>query len=259
MRHPETLHRAELELGSEALDRLAAARVILLGVGGVGSWCAEALVRTGIGHLTLVDPDRICPSNVNRQLQTTAGNVGEVKVEAMRQRLLEIRPDARVEAMQKAWDKDTRESFDLGRYDYVIDAIDSLNNKVELLRAAHGSGATVFSAMGAASKLDPTRIRVASIWQSEKCRLARLVRKRLRRRGFDGDFVCVYSDEKAQDVEREPDAGDLADGPAGPDEGGSIGSTKARVNGSVVHMTATFGMVLAGLVVQDIAKGVETD
>lgn len=244
--HPRTLHRAELLLGGEALDRLARTRVLLFGVGGVGSWCAEGLLRSGVGHLTLVDPDRICETNVNRQLQATTQNLGQVKVFALRDRLLEIRPEAQVLAVDRPWNRDTRGSFDLGDADYVIDAIDSLNNKVELLRAAHATGARVLSAMGAAAKLDPTRIRVASIWESERCHLARQVRKRLRRRGFDGDFRCVYSDEPAQ--------GDGLDGAAA-EEGAT-----ARIHGSVVHMTATFGMILAGLVVQDaLATGGETD
>jgi len=239
MRHPRILDRTERLVGSEGLDRLARARVILFGVGGVGSWCAEALGRTGVGHLTLVDPDLICATNVNRQVQATAGNLGQVKVHALRDRLLEIRPDADVVAVAKPWDRDTRDTFDLGAYDYVVDAIDSLNNKVELARAAHLSGARFYSAMGAASKVDPTRVRVASIWESEKCHLARLVRKRLRRRGFAGDFVCVYSDEPAQEAQ----AGEPGGGPS--DHG----------NGSAVHMTATFGMILAGLVIQDAVAG----
>jgi len=237
---PAALHRTELLLGSEGVHGLAQARVILFGVGGVGSWCAEALVRTGVSHLTLVDSDVICVTNVNRQVQATAGNVGQVKVFALRDRLLEIRPDAQVVAVHKPWDEDTRDEFDLGSYDYVIDAIDSLNNKVELLRAAHASGAQLYSAMGAASKLDPTRIQVASIWDTKMCRLARLVRNRLRRRGFDGDFLCVFSDEPARGVQA-----------AGPAE--ELGK-KARINGSLAHMTATFGMVLAGLVVQDLVS-----
>lgn len=283
MRHPRTLHRSELLLGSEGLDRLAQARVILFGVGGVGSYCAEALVRTGVGHLTLVDNDLICITNVNRQIQATAGNVGQVKVYALRDRLLEIRPDADVVAVPKPWDVDTRDGFDLGAYDYVIDAIDSLNNKVELLRAAHASGARVFSAMGAASKLDPTRIQVASIWDTKGCRLARLVRSRLRRRGFDGDFLSVFSDEPVRDVQIDgADEGCGTDAcfcpkkppsahPGDPDAPLPVAhewcSTKARINGSLVHMTATFGMVLAGLVIQDVmstavppvAKGGEID
>jgi tRNA A37 threonylcarbamoyladenosine dehydratase len=270
MRHGRTLHRTELLLGSEGLDRLASARVILFGVGGVGSWCAEALVRSGLGHLTLVDSDLICITNVNRQLQATAGNVGQVKVHALRDRLLEIRPDADVAAIQQPWDLETRDGFDLGSFDYVLDAIDSLNNKVELLRAAHAAGVKVYSAMGASAKLDPTRIQVASVWDTDGCRLARQVRRRLRRRGFDGDFLCVFSDEPARDAQQTgPDdgcgtstcfcPGRAVAPPSGAGGGEHLSvtrewcSTKARINGSLVHMTATFGMVLAGLVIQDVA------
>ena len=133
MKKQPAFHRTELLIGEAALKKLAATRVILFGVGGVGSWCAEALIRSGVGHLTIVDNDVICVTNINRQLQATAKNVGKSKVLALQERLLDIHPDADITALQKVYNKETREDFNLADYDYVIDAIDSLSHKVDLI------------------------------------------------------------------------------------------------------------------------------
>jgi len=220
-------HRNELLLGKDAVERLAKARVILFGVGGVGSWCAEALVRSGVGHLAIVDNDVVCETNINRQLQATFPNLGRAKVEALKERLLQINPDAQIDAIARLYNLESCTGFDLGSYDYVIDAIDSLSHKVGLIAQAMESGTTLFSAMGAACKLDPSRIRTASIWETQGCKLARVVRKRLRRRGVEGDCFCVYSEEL-------------------------IESREEGVHGSMVHMTGIFGFHLAGLVVRDV-------
>ncbi len=244
-KHP-AFHRTELLIGEAALKKLSVTRVILFGVGGVGSWCAEALIRSGIGHLTIVDNDVICVTNINRQLQATAKNIGQSKVLALRERLLDIRPDADVVALQKVYNRETCGEFNLPRFNYVIDAIDSLSHKVELIASAMEAGVILFSAMGAANKLDATTIRVDSIWKSQGCRLARFVRKRLRQRGVTGDCLCVYSEELLTPLEIEP-----------PDEAGDAWSeTKAQVNGSMVHITGAFGFNLAGLVVQDVVRSV---
>ena len=249
-------------IGEAALKKLAATRVILFGVGGVGSWCAEALIRSGVGHLTIVDNDVICVTNINRQLQATAKNVGKSKVLALQERLLDIHPDADITALQKVYNKETREEFKLTDYDYVIDAIDSLSHKVDLIASAMASGVTLFSAMGAASKLDATTIRVDSIWKSQGCPLAKFVRKRLRQRGATGDCLCVYSEELLPSFE----AVKAACGSAQcfcpkqlDDEGNEIPSDvwchqKAQINGSMVHITGAFGFNLAGLVVQDVVR-----
>ena len=222
-------HRNELLLGKRGVEALAETRVILFGVGGVGSWCAEALIRSGVGHLAMVDNDVVCETNINRQLQATFPNLGRPKVEALRERLLQINPDAQIDAVAKLYNLESSTGFDLGSYDYVIDAIDSLSHKVGLIAQAMESGTTLFSAMGAACKLDPSRIRTASIWKTQGCKLARVVRKRLRRRGVEGDCLCVYSEEPT-----EPREGDA--------------------HGSMVHMTGIFGFQLAGLVVRDVYR-----
>jgi len=239
----ERFNRNELLLGKAGVNALADARVILFGVGGVGSWCAEALIRSGVGHLAMVDNDVVCVTNINRQLQATVPNIGKIKVAALKRRLLEINPDAQIEAMAKVYNLETSTEFDLDSYDYVIDAIDTLSHKVGLIAQAMAAQTTLFSSMGAASKLDPMQIRVASIWESQGCRLAKFVRKRLRRRGADGDCLCVYSEERLEvqetETEEEPDA---------------WAETKAQTNGSMIHMVGTFGFFLAGLVVQDIHR-----
>jgi tRNA A37 threonylcarbamoyladenosine dehydratase len=178
--------------------------------------------------LTVVDSDIVCVTNINRQLPATPATVGQYKAEVVGRRLLEINPDAEIVALNARYHWEVRDEFDLGAYDYVIDAIDSLSSKVELLINAVGAGAAVFSALGAACKVDPTRVRTGSIWKTDKCRLGRFVRKRLRRRGFGGDFQCVWSDEE----------------PCVP--------TNKGVNGSLVHVTGVFGFTLAGLVVRDV-------
>jgi tRNA A37 threonylcarbamoyladenosine dehydratase len=253
----QLFHRTELLLGKPAMSGLTTARVAIFGVGGVGSWAAEALIRSGIEHLLIVDSDVICATNVNRQSQATALNVGQSKPEELRRRLLEIHPRATIDARQMPYNETTRPSFDLGAFDYVLDCIDSLSNKVLLLEHCQTAGVTVFSSMGAGAKLDPTRVRVAPISESSVCPLARMVRKRLGRRGLPRDFLCVYSEE----LPREPsgatscgsgtcDCQPPADksAPNQPD----WCKRKRQINGTVVHVTAVFGFTLAGLVVQDV-------
>lgn len=237
---------------------LATARVAVFGVGGVGSWAAEALVRSGVEHVLLVDSDTICATNANRQAQATALNVGHPKTEELKRRLLEINPRAAIETRQAPYNAETRPTFDLTAFDYVLDCIDSLSNKVLLLEHAQEAGVAVYSAMGAGAKLDPTRIRVAPLSESSVCPLARMVRKRLGRRGTPRDFLCVYSDELPRDPLEATACGTGACACRPAHGEGHKGSPdwcrqKKRINGTVVHVTAVFGFTLAGLVIQDIA------
>ena len=230
--------RARLLLGDSVMRTLADRKVIIFGTGGVGSWCAEGLVRNGIGHLTLVDPDRVCLSNVNRQLMATTATVGQVKVEVLRERLLQINPEAHIEARQEAYTAETADSFALDDYDYVIDAIDSLSDKqLLILRATRCRHTKLFSSMGAAFKMDPARIRVAEFWKVVGDPLARALRNRFKRsEQFPArKFLCVYSDEPP---------GLLTPQPVSEQEG----------RGSLVHVTAVFGFMLASLVVRDICE-----
>jgi tRNA A37 threonylcarbamoyladenosine dehydratase len=258
--HP--FSRLELLVGSQCLDALAKARVILFGVGGVGSWCAEGLVRSGVGHLTIVDSDDVCVTNINRQLQATSVSIGKPKVEEIARRLREINPAIEVTALQRIYNLGTKETFGLDGYDYVIDAIDSLSSKVDLIMNASASGASVFSALGAACKVDPTRVRVSSIWKSDRCRLGKFVRKRLRKWGFKGDFLCVWSDEPEFCIgDKIIDNGaDINDSGCDIDSiGANTGDapTNKTINGSMVNVTAVFGFTLSGLVVQDIISKIK--
>lgn len=224
------------------MERIARKRVIVFGVGGVGSWCAEGLVRSGICHLTIVDSDVVSVTNINRQLMATAKTVGQPKVEVLKARLLEINPSAEVVALQRVFDETTADSFCLDNYDYIIDAIDSLKDKALLILKACQTDATLFASMGAALKMDPTRIWVTEFWKVEGDPLARALRKRFKHNGCfpEKKFLCVYSDEL---LTNHPMADTIADDPSP--------FNKPQTNGSLVHITAVFGFTLAGLVLQD--------
>ena len=230
-------NRAELLLGSDVMEAVVGTRAIVFGVGGVGSWCAECLVRSGVGKLTIVDSDRVCVTNINRQLMATTKTVGQVKVEVLKNRLLEINPDAEITALQKIYDQETADEFDLNRYDYIIDAIDSLKDKVALIMRACQTSAVFFSSMGAALKMDPTRIRVAEFWKVRGCPLGSALRKRMKRAQLKPahKFQCVYSEELLDNVGPQPEP-----------------ESKKQTNGSMSHITAIFGFTIAGLVLNDI-------
>ena len=256
--------RTELLLGEETMQRIASKRVIIFGVGGVGSWCAESLMRSGIRQLTIVDSDRVCITNINRQLMATAKTVGQVKVEVLRERLLSINPSAEITAMQQIFCEETAESFELESYDYVIDAIDSLKDKALLILLACQKGVTFFSSMGAALKLDPTRIKVTEFWKVQGDPLARALRNRFKRNKQypSRKFQCVYSDELLQNKGTNATCGTeecvCPKAKSGPGNPSLLNhewcSTKAQINGTVSHVTAIFGLMLAGLVMQDIVK-----
>lgn len=238
----ESMQRTRLLLGDEALRRLESQRVIIVGVGGVGSWCAESLVRSGIGHLTIVDSDRVSTSNINRQLMATTSTVGQAKVDVLRQRLLDIRPEADIRAVQRVFCAETADSFQLDNYDFIIDAIDTRESKILLLQRACQTGATLFSSMGAALKMDASRIRVDDFWRVKCDPMARQLRKQIRRAGvtLERPFLCVYSDEMLDNHGVPADWKD-------PD-------TNRRINGTIAHITAIFGFTLASLVVRQVAE-----
>ena len=230
-----------LLVGEDVLARLGEVRVLLFGVGGVGSWCAEGLVRSGVRHLTLVDADVISESNVGRQLMATPRTVGQVKVEALRERLLEIAPDAQIETSQKIFTAETAGEFAMEEYDYILDAIDSLKDKGELILRATRTPAVFFCAMGAALKVDPTQVRVGEFWNVRGCPLGAALRKKFKQNHtWPGHkFRCVYDEEVL------PNRGGVGDAETDL-------FNKAQINGSLAHITAIFGMTLAGLVINDV-------
>lgn len=242
----DILNRTALLLGERTMKAVSAAKVIIFGVGGVGSWCAESLVRSGIRNLTIVDSDLVCITNVNRQAMATTRTVGRVKVEALKERLLEINPEARINAMQDNFSADTAENYHLEEYDYIIDAIDSLKDKIELILRATDKDLKrpkLFSAMGAALKIDPTKIHVSEFWDVRGCPLAAILRKRMRKTNClpGRRFQCVWSPEVLPNKGTET----VCDG------SGNM-FQKAQINGTTAHITAIFGFTLAGLVLQDL-------
>lgn len=255
-------HRSLMVIGSKAMERLGRTSVIIFGVGGVGSWCAESLIRSGLINLTIVDSDIVCPTNINRQIQALARNVGESKVEEMKKRLLDINPSAVITARHAAYDENSCADFDLASYDYVIDAIDSLKNKVLLIERCLAAGVTIYSSMGAGAKTDPGKIRIDLLSKTKNCPLARSVRRRLRKDGFSIDVPCVYSEELPVSPAAEtvcgsgdcPCARDRATFCADHDEAPvDWCGLKKQINGALVHITGIFGFTLAGMVINDVS------
>ncbi len=227
--------RTEMLLGNDGVQRLNKARIIVFGVGGVGGYAVEALARAGVGHIELVDSDRVAVSNLNRQIIATTSTLGMYKTEAMRERILSINPDAEVVCHSIFFDEGTKSGFDFTKYDYVIDAIDSLSAKIELIASAHGAGTKIISAMGAGNKLDPTRFEVSDISKTSVCPLARAVRIALRKRGIN-HLNVVYSKELPVIPPEQTD-----------------GEAK-RAPGSVSFVPSVMGLIIAGEVIKDIAN-----
>lgn len=272
--------RTELLLGEENLEKIQHAKVLIFGLGGVGSWCAETLVRSGVRNLTIVDSDRICITNCNRQLMATSKTLGQVKVEALRDRLLEINPDANILCMQKIYEAETAESFNMEQYDYIVDAIDSLKDKADLILRATAlpKDITFISSMGAALRRDPFMVRKAEFWKVNGDPLARAIRKKFKHQKVypSRKFECVYSEEKPMQnlgVNKACGTGGclcpkakLLSGERGTDTAvyDAPGdqrlvehewcSVKAQINGSLCHITATFGNAIAGIIINHIIE-----
>ena len=242
----EFFSRSEALLGIESMKRLAEARVLVVGVGGVGSWCAEALVRTGLGHITLVDDDVVAESNVNRQCPATATTVGRPKVEAMAERLTAINPGCEVEARNSRFSS-AASFFSLASFDLIVDAIDSVDCKAELILGATEAGVPIVSSMGAALRLDPTKVKVTRFEKVEGDGLARALRQRFKKLGRfpKGKFSCVWSTETP--------VGRLV-----PDRRGAQGTARPTIGegkGSLMQVTAVFGMCLASEAIKILTKG----
>ncbi len=230
--------RVERLVGPDGLAKLGRSRVILFGVGGVGGWCAESLVRSGIGHLTIVDPDCVDVTNINRQLPATSSTVGLPKVEVLRERLLDINPHCEVIALQKRYEAGV--TWGLEGYDIIIDAIDSLKDKAALILEASAAPGAFFSSMGAACKIDPGKVRVAEFFSVRGCPLGSALRKKLRQAKTlpSKPFLCVYDDEVLPNLGPEQDPG----------------PGKAVANGTLAPVTGIFGFTLAGLALKEILK-----
>ena len=230
--------RSRILIGADGVERLRGAHILLAGLGGVGSYAAEALARAGIGQLTIADHDQIAASNLNRQLCALHSTLGQDKAAIMAERIIDINPDCRLTVIDGFLAADALPSLVAeGGFDHVVDAIDSLNSKAALIAAALAAGVPVAASMGAGGRLDPTRIQVGDLMTSQVCPLAREVRRRLRRRGLDRGVLAVWSEEPPM--------------PPLPPEPTSRGRPRA-VNGTISYLPALFGLTLAGCVIRRI-------
>ena len=242
--------RTELLLGAAAMKKLADSRVAVFGIGGVGSFTVEALVRAGVGGLTLVDDDCICMTNLNRQLHATTRTVGRVKVEVMRERVQEINPQAAVTTIQKFYLPENAEDFFAEKYDYVVDAIDTVTAKIDLIVRAQARGIPVISCMGAGNKMDPTRFEVADIFSTSVCPLAKVMRYELRARGVKA-LKVVYSKEKPLALQRAANEDCRTQCPC-PPESARPEPGRRQIPGSISFVPSVAGLILAGEVVKDL-------
>ena len=229
--------RTELLFGKEAMEKLAASRVAVFGVGGVGGYAVEALARSGVGSLDLIDDDKVCLTNINRQIYATRKTVGKYKVDVAAERIADINPDAVVKTYKTFFMPETADSFDFSQFDYVIDAIDTVTGKIELVMRAQAVGTPIISSMGAGNKLDPTAFEVADIYKTSVCPLARVMRTELKRREIK-KLKVVYSKEKPlTPIESEEQSGE---------------TSRRQVPGSTAFVPSTVGLIIAGEVIKDI-------
>ncbi len=241
--------RTELLLGSEAMRKLASCRVAVFGIGGVGGYVVEALARSGVGALDLVDNDTVSESNINRQIIALHSTVGRDKVDVAEERVLDINPDCRVTKHKCFYLPETAGEFDFTKYDYIVDAIDTVAGKLHLVEQAIAAGTPVISAMGAGNKLDASAFRVADISKTAMCPLAKVMRKELGKRGIK-HLKVVYSEEKPLEP-LPPDGTDMQQLLASET---SEGSSRRSLPGSAAFVPSVCGLIIAGEVVKDLIK-----
>lgn len=242
--------RTELLLGNAAMEKLAASRVAVFGIGGVGGYTVEALVRSGIGAIDIIDDDKVCLTNINRQIYATRKTIGQYKVDVAKERILEINPDIKVTAYKTFYTPDTSSQFDFSAYDYVVDAIDTVTGKIELVMNAAKAGTPIISSMGAGNKLNPAAFEVADIYKTSVCPLARVMRYELKKRGIK-KLKVVYSKEK----------------PITPIDNNEISckthcvcppgtqrkcTARRQVPGSTAFVPSVAGLIIAGEIIKDL-------
>ena len=242
---PDQFSRTELLLGKPAMERLAGCRVAVFGIGGVGGYVCEALARSGVGTLDLIDDDKVCLSNINRQIIATNKTVGKYKTDVMKERILDINPDAKVNTFKCFFLPENASDFPFDKYDYVVDAIDTVTAKIELVIQCQNSGVPIISSMGAGNKLDPTKFRVADIYKTQMDPLAKVMRRELKKRGVK-KLKVVYSEEEpvvpdADSAENQVDAGTARQG-----------SKRRSTPGSTAFVPSVAGLIIAGEVIKDL-------
>ena len=237
----DSLSRTRLLLGADAMEKLNSARVAVFGLGGVGGYVVEALARSGVGALDLIDHDTISPTNINRQILATVDTVGIGKAEAAKQRVLSINPQIKVNAIQKFYGPDTAAEFDFSQYDYVVDAIDTVTGKLALVTAAQAAGTPIISSMGTGNKLDPTKFQIADISKTSVCPLARIMRKECAKRGIK-HLKVLFSTEDP--IPSDPSTLTDEELPEG----------RRSIPGSVAFVPSVAGLIIAGEVIKDLTS-----
>ena len=248
--HP--FHRTELLVGQEAFEKLQNSSFCVIGLGGVGSWAAEALARTAVGHLTLVDFDQVCITNLNRQLMATRGTVGGWKAELMGERAREIHRKGDIRVISKFYSPETADEILDRDYDYVLDCIDNMTAKVHLVETCRARGIPVMSSLGAGGRMDPTRIRVTDLKSTRNDRFGAIFRDLLRKKGIDEGLECVWSDEPANDLDPFVQAGFKCICPNKDWNDMHSCEQRFQVQGTVPWITSMFGMTMAGAVVNRV-------
>ncbi|MBH1942215.1 tRNA threonylcarbamoyladenosine dehydratase [Mobilitalea sibirica] len=242
--------RTELLLGKEAMEKLGSARVAVFGIGGVGGYTVEALARSGVGSFDLIDDDKVCLTNINRQIIATRKTVGKYKVEVMKERILEINPKATVTTHQCFYSAQTADQFNFADYTYIVDAIDTVSAKIEMILRAQDKNTPIISCMGAGNKLDPTRFEVTDIYKTSMCPLAKVMRKELKVRGVK-KLKVVYSKEPArkpiEDMSNSCKVGCIC--PPGAER---KCTEKRQIPGSTSFVPSVAGLIIAGEVIKDI-------
>ncbi len=237
----DSLSRTRLLLGNNAMEALSRARVAVFGLGGVGGYVAEALARSGIGALDLIDHDTISPTNINRQILATTCTIGQSKAQAAKDRVLSIRPEVQANAIEKFYGPDTAGEFDFSQYDYVVDAIDTVTGKLALVTAAQAAGTPIISCMGTGNKLDPTKFQIADISKTSVCPLARVMRKECAKRGIR-HLKVLFSTEDP--IPSDPNA--IADE--------ELPEGRRALPGSVAFVPSVAGLIIAGEVIKDLIQ-----
>ena len=248
--------RTQLLFGPEAMERLFRSRVAVFGIGGVGGYAVEALVRSGIGTLDLIDNDRFTLTNLNRQLYATRKTIGQYKVDAAKERIHEINPECTVHTYRTFYLPSTQNQFDFTQYDYVIDAIDTVTGKLSLIEAAKAAETPIICSMGAGNKTDPAAFRVADIYQTSVCPLARIIRNECRKRGIK-DLKVVYSTEPPIRPLEDPSLSDQNHYLCSPDT--QKPSVRRDVPGSTAFVPSVAGLMIAGEVVKDLVTYGKSD
>lgn len=238
--------RTELLFGKEAMERLAGCRVAVFGIGGVGGYVCEALARSGVGALDLTDDDKVCESNINRQIIATGKTIGQYKVDVMKERILDINPNAEVKTYKCFFLPENASDFPFDKYDYVVDAIDTVTAKIELVMQCQKTGVPIISSMGAGNKLDPTQFRVADIYKTRMDPLAKVMRRELKKRGVK-KLKVVYSEE-------EPVIPVMDTELAGPVETDGHSAGRRSIPGSTAFVPSVAGLVIAGEVIKDLTR-----